>query len=204
MERLEEGDEPLRGGGLGNSNGFRGNGTWNRAALGGSSSSLMGILSQMRDLLLACLSPLIGLISGFLSSTKAPEVVKLNDKRLTLLKQLGEGGFSFVYLVREDGNYEDLKALKRVRVQLPEQETRLLQEINAHRSVSSKHVIPLLDSLVVKDGNGNAKEGLLLLPYHKKGTVQDLIDRTPFHEFIPISTILRIAVGVCKGLQAFQ
>ena len=113
-------------------------------------------------------------------------------------------GFSFVYLVREQGHYGDPKALKRIRVQLPEQEERLLREIQAHSAVSSPHVLKLLDSTTIKSRTGQGTEGLLILPFYKNGTVQDLIENTPFGDFIPLSQILRITIGVCKGLKAFH
>ena len=113
-------------------------------------------------------------------------------------------GFAFVFLVRELGHYGDPKALKRIKIQLPEQEERLLKEIAAHGAVSSPHVLKLLDSMTVKNASGQITEGLLLLPFCKNGTVQDLIDRTMPSDYIPLQTILKITIGVCKGLIAFQ
>ena len=137
-------------------------------------------------------------------------------------------GFSFVYLVRASDNQH--YALKRIRIQLPEQEESLKNEIAAHKAVKSPHVVELVDAEVVRDRpNGAIKEGLLLLPFYGNGTVgfltflgiaglakeradglgtdiqvQDMIDATPLGQFIPLKTILHLAVGVCKGLEAFQ
>jgi serine/threonine kinase 16 len=132
-------------------------------------------------------------------------------------------GFSFVYLVKErtpGASSTDLYALKRVRIQLPEHETRLRSEIAAHNAVNSPYVLKLLDSVIVKrpttsgggaGGNlsgggspGAQAEGLLLLPFCAGGTVQDLIDRTPVDDFVKTDVILRVAIDVAKGLKAFQ
>ena len=48
-------------------------------------------------------------------------------------------------------------------------------------------------------------EGLLLFPFYTRGTVQDLIDRTPYPANAPeMSEIMRVFVGVCNGLLAFH
>ncbi|KND03802.1 NAK/MPSK protein kinase [Spizellomyces punctatus DAOM BR117] len=138
---------------------------------------------------------------SFFSRFKPSPVLTLNARRLRTVKPLGEGGFSFVYLVKDDAG--SLFALKRVRVQLPEHEERLRKEIEAHKLVRSEHVVTLVDSMILKEG-GSVVEGLLLLPFYEKGTVQDLIDRTPLNEFIPLKTILNLAVDVCAGLTAFH
>ena len=107
-------------------------------------------------------------------------------------------------MVREQGHYGDPKALKRIKIQLPEQEDRLLKEIAAHGAVNSPHVLKLLDSQVIKNRAGHVTEGLLLLPFYKRGTVQDLIDKTLPTDYIPLKTILTITMGICKGLLAFH
>jgi serine/threonine kinase 16 len=126
--------------------------------------------------------------------------IRVNSRTLVIQKQLGEGGFSFVYLVKDkiDGQ---LYALKRVRVQLEEQTKMLKQEIQAHRLVQSRHVIPLLDSKLIQS-NGSISEGLLLLPYFENGTVQNLIDRERGQ--LALEKICSIAHDICQGLNAFH
>ncbi|KAI8922728.1 kinase-like domain-containing protein [Entophlyctis helioformis] len=181
----------------------------NNSNNGGRSQSRPSPLAALMDFfcgLLASLSALFGRL-------KPPPTITVNRRRFTVLKQLGEGGFSFVYLVREaapshlstssHASSTGLYALKRIRIQLPEHEERLRYEIAAHQAVSSPHVLKLIDSETVSAG-GAVSEGRLLLPFCSKGTVQDLIDKTPAGEYIPIDTILRIAIDVCKGLTAFH
>ncbi|KAI9356788.1 kinase-like domain-containing protein [Zopfochytrium polystomum] len=162
-------------------------------------------------------------VAALLARFRPAQVVRIGSRAFTVVRPLGEGGFSYVYLVRETtpGRSSSTPlALKRVRIQLPEHEARLRAEIAAHAAVNSPHVIRLLDSAVVRNpprlggvatgvggGGGGPQlhaEGLLLLPYMQAGTVQDLIDRTPARMFLELPRILRISLDVCAGLRAFH
>ncbi|KAJ3319542.1 Serine/threonine-protein kinase 16 [Blyttiomyces sp. JEL0837] len=176
-------------------------------------------IGSQRNTLLARVKEFFSIVMSFISACLArfapAPVVKIGPRSFKVLKQLGEGGFSFVYLVIETtpGRASPTRyALKRVRIQLPEQEERLKSEIAAHAAVNSPYVLKLLDSAVVKhaarasgSGGENAyAEGLLLLPFYGRGTVQDMIDRTPRTDFIDLKTILSISIDVGKGLMAFH
>eukprot|EP00842_Homolaphlyctis_polyrhiza_P003005 jgi/Hompol1/3705/HPOL_000840-RA len=153
---------------------------------------------------------LLAALMNMLRRLRPEPIIKLNHRRFTVQQQLGEGGFSFVYLVRElggasaAGNSHGQYALKSIRIQLPEQEDRLLHEIAAHKAVDSPHVLKLLDSQLVKGHGGNIVEGRLLLPFFEHGTVQDLIDRSAPGSHLPLHRILQISIDVCKGLLAFH
>ncbi|KAJ3159486.1 Serine/threonine-protein kinase 16 [Irineochytrium annulatum] len=165
-------------------------------------SSRNAITTKVWDLLTIILAFLGGLVAIF----KPAPTVRLGARTFKVLKSLGEGGFSFVYLVKEvtPGRASTTPhALKRVRIQLPEQEQRARDEIAAHSAVNSPHVLKLLDSNVVKNP-GADWEALLLLPYYGGGTVQDLIDKTPREACVDLRTILSIAVDAARGLQAFH
>ncbi|KAI9199677.1 kinase-like domain-containing protein [Polychytrium aggregatum] len=145
------------------------------------------------------------LFAGLVSSIKGcfrPGTTSVNGRTYKTIRPLGEGGFSYVYLVQETAPRRSLFALKKVRLQLPEHEDRFQKEIEAHKSVDSPHVLKLVDYEIVRDSKGT--EGLLLLPYHHLGTVQDLIDNTPPRDFIPMPKIIKFAIGIAKGLQAFH
>lgn len=103
-------------------------------------------------------------------------------------------------LVSESKDSKKLYALKCIRVQLPEHESRVMNEINAHERIIHDNVLKLLEYQLVKE-NDKLVMGRLLLPYYPNGTVQDLIDRV---QTIEIDQVLIIATDICKGLQAFQ
>ncbi|KAI8818899.1 kinase-like domain-containing protein [Fimicolochytrium jonesii] len=174
----------------------------------GFDGSGMGASTSRPSYVVAYLSHLFATLyttmSSFFTIFKPAETITLahSRRRVTVLKQLGEGGFSFVYLVRDVGDGATY-ALKRVRIQLPEHEERLKSEIAAHKAVQSPYVVKLVDEEVVKRGNA-VVEGLLLLPFYERGTVQDLIDQTPTDQAIALQRILQITMDVCSGLSAFH
>jgi serine/threonine kinase 16 len=132
---------------------------------------------------------------------KTPSKITINNKEYSVVKLLGEGGFSFVYLVKDS---HSKYAVKSIKISLPEQEDRLLAEIEAHQiTKNSRNIIKLLDYECIKEGR-RVTEGRLLLPFYEGGTVQNLIDNTPFGSHIPIRLILNITIDVCKGLVDFQ
>ncbi len=127
-----------------------------------------------------CVQPVLGLLQGIydvilsqassLAAMLQPaKTIRLNQRNLRIIKQLGEGGFSFVYYVIDTSTNESF-ALKRVRIELPEHFDRLQSEIQAHQSVDSNHVIKLIDHQMISEG-GEQREGLLLLPLLNGGSV---------------------------------
>jgi len=172
-------------------------------------NSVTGTAAATMSAILSFLVALWGSVTSMFTGMRPAPEVKVNNRKFTVVKQLGEGGFSFVFLVKESTptthTPNERYALKRIRIQLPEQEERLKHEIAAHKAVNSPHVVKLLESQVVRERpNGPAVEGLLLLPFFGNGTVQDMIDANPPGSFIPLKTILTITIGVCKGLKAFH
>lgn len=137
----------------------------------------------------------------YLSSFKTREI-KLNQRNLIVEAPLGEGGFSFIYLVRDRVSGQKF-ALKQISIQLEEHSIMLQQEIAAHKLVqNNKNVISLIDSKIIQNG-GKAVEGLLLLPLFKNGSCQDLIDKQGSQQ-ISLQTICSIGIDICKGLRAFH
>jgi serine/threonine kinase 16 len=138
-------------------------------------------------------------ILSFFNSMKT-EVYTIHHRTLIAQKQLGEGGFSFVYLVK-DKSENKLYALKKIRIQLQEQTRLVKQEIQAHSCVQSPNIIKLID-WELKEFNGIISEGLLLLPFYKNGTVQALIEMNPMG--LDVKQIVSIGMDVCNGLHAFH
>ncbi|KAJ3230470.1 Serine/threonine-protein kinase 16 [Chytriomyces hyalinus] len=185
--------------------------------LSGGSYRATTVGEKIQDIVDAIVAFFQSLMAGFAKS----EVIRIKQRRFTVLRQLGEGGFSYVFLVKETTpgihpTAADLYAIKRIRVQLPEQEQRLRQEISAHGAVNSNHVLKLVDSVILRGADLRTRpsasgmdlpvlaEGLLVLPYYGGGTVQDLIDSIPPGDSLELKRILEIGVDVAKGLIAFH
>jgi serine/threonine kinase 16 len=161
---------------------------------------LLKILTIIMRSISAMASHLHTLMRSFVASLSPKQTIKVNNKTYTIQRKLGEGGFSFVYLVRGSS---DSYALKRIRIALPEHEDRLKGEIESH-SVISPYIIKLVDYEIVMDGR-RMVEGLLLLPFYAGGTVQDLIDANKKNGTkVSLKHLLMISIDVCKGLLAFQ
>ncbi|KAJ3308724.1 Serine/threonine-protein kinase 16 [Boothiomyces sp. JEL0838] len=154
-----------------------------------------GISTHIKDIIVSIYTKLLSCYTYFV-----PQTITLNHRQLVIQSSLGEGGFSFVYLVKDkkDGK---LFALKQIKIQLEEQQKLLLQEIEAHKKVRSDHVLKLFDSELKKE-NGKIVEGLLLLPYCKNGTVQSLIEKSNGN--LPLEQICSFGIDICNGLSAFH
>ncbi|GAX78607.1 hypothetical protein CEUSTIGMA_g6046.t1 [Chlamydomonas eustigma] len=76
----------------------------------------------------------------------ASKIIHLKDRRFRIIKQLGEGGYAFVYLVLGmDGKGENL-AIKKIVAQGPEKLQQVHHEIQIHSSLKHPHILPLIDS----------------------------------------------------------
>lgn len=126
--------------------------------------------------------------------------VTVNGRRYRVVKELGEGAFSYVNLVHHG---KEWFALKRMRLQLPEQEEAFEREVDAHRAVDHPSVLALHEVDVVT--KGTYKEARMLVTYYKDGTVQDLIERT-FSQggHIPELNILHMFKSLCDAILAFH
>ncbi|KAF6169086.1 hypothetical protein GIB67_038583 [Kingdonia uniflora] len=127
--------------------------------------------------------------------------VWINENRFRIVRQLGEGGFAFVYLVKEisnnnpsstvtaslgvakklkdpsyvsdDGTY----AMKKVLIQTNEQLELVREEIRVSALFSHPNLLPLLDHAIIsvktaQEGSSN-HEAYLLFPVHLDGTLVD-------------------------------
>lgn len=128
------------------------------------------------------------------------ETVSLNGVRYDVIKSIGEGAFSFVQLVKRGS---DSYALKRVLIQVPEHKEMINREIKTHQSIKHSHVMPLVDYEIVQNSNGS--EARLLFPYHKLGSVQEMIEVSKITKKpIPEVEILSMFKSLCSAVHAFH
>ncbi|KAM3275090.1 hypothetical protein ACQJBY_043827 [Aegilops geniculata] len=133
--------------------------------------------------------------------------VWINERRFRVLRQIGEGGFAFVYLVKEhdassdaardrhpshvsdDGTY----AMKKVLIQSREQLDLVKEEIRVSSLFNHPNLLPLLDHAIIAVKGDWSHEAYLLFPVHLDGTLFDNAAAMQSRkEFYSVLDILRI------------
>ncbi|PWN39692.1 Pkinase-domain-containing protein [Ceraceosorus guamensis] len=136
------------------------------------------------------------------SGLAAGGTLKLNGRSLNIIRLLGEGGFSFVYLARDKASGRDF-ALKQMRCPSGTPTLRLaLAEIETTRRFRSPHIIRLLDSCVEQTADGHIV--YLFLPLFR-GNAQDEINaRAVRGESANEKHVLLVFRGAARGLKAMH
>ncbi|KAL6563914.1 hypothetical protein OROHE_005154 [Orobanche hederae] len=151
--------------------------------------------------------------------------VWINENRFRIIRQLGEGGFAFVFLVKElpateptnavlskkfknsshlseDGTY----AMKKVLIQNTEQLELVKEEIRVSSLFNHPNLLPLLDHAIIAvkgiPEQSWKHEAYLLFPVHMDGTLLDnaKIMKTK-KEFFSTTDVLEIFRQLCAGLK---
>ncbi|KAI8096776.1 kinase-like domain-containing protein [Halteromyces radiatus] len=101
--------------------------------------------------------------------------ISINGRAYRIIKLLGEGGFSFVYLAQDGSG--NLYALKKIRCTLGTEEAEQAQrEVDIYRLFEHPNIIRMLDTSTITESDGS-KTIYIFLPYYKKGNLQDAINR---------------------------
>ncbi|GAA6063852.1 hypothetical protein JCM10212_000332 [Sporobolomyces blumeae] len=139
------------------------------------------------------------------SCCKTDATLKLNGRSFKILKLLGEGGFSYVYLA-QDQESKRLFALKKIRCPLGSDSVKAaLKEVEAYKRFRHPNIIRCLDSCVVQDREADGKVIYLFLPYYKNGTVQHIISANVVNRsHYPESSMLEIFRGACLAVRAMH
>ncbi|UZJ52739.1 hypothetical protein CBS101457_002059 [Exobasidium rhododendri] len=126
--------------------------------------------------------------------------VKLNGRNVQIVKLLGEGGFSFVYLARDRESGREF-ALKKIRCPAGSEALPLaLAELESHRRFHSPYIMKLLDSAIVQEMDG--KTVYLFLPYQPMGNVQDYINKgLVLGRRWAEKSLLEVFLGTCYGVK---
>ncbi|MBW0476959.1 hypothetical protein O181_016674 [Austropuccinia psidii MF-1] len=144
-------------------------------------------------------------ISSFINCFCQPKAtLKLNGRNFKIVKLLGEGGFSYVYLT-QDLSSGRLFALKKIRCPLGSDSVKeALKEVEAYRRFRHPNIIRCLDSCVVQDKDGDGKVVYLFLPYYGRGNLQDLVNSHTDISPIPEQDILTYFLGTAKAVAAMH
>ncbi|KAL5378302.1 hypothetical protein DPSP01_009235 [Paraphaeosphaeria sporulosa] len=133
--------------------------------------------------------------------------LKINSRNFKILRLLGEGGFSYVYLVQDNAN-QQLFALKKIRCPFGQESvSQALKEVEAY-SLFSPHpnIIHSIDYSVASDkSDPSAKTVYILLPYYRRGNLQDMINANLVnHTKFPEKRLMQLFLGVCKALKTMH
>ncbi|XP_071693293.1 uncharacterized protein [Rutidosis leptorrhynchoides] len=150
--------------------------------------------------------------------------VWINDNRFKVVRQLGEGGFAYVFLVKEvisdvsgggvstkfkdpshiseDGTY----AMKKVLIQNNDQLELVKEEIRVSSLFCHRNLLPLLDHAIIPVKGTPEQtwthEAYLLFPVHLDGTLLDNAKTMKSKkEFFSTSDVLQIFRQLCAGLE---
>lgn len=171
----------------------------------------MSVLASVVDVLAS-------LANCFCCAPSTPRV-RLHGRSLRLLRLLGQGGFSYVYLAQDASGA--LFALKKIRCPFgAESVARALAEADAYARFDHPNIIHAVDYAVVdergtgssvgedsgasRDG-GDGKTVYILLPYYQRGNLQDAINANLVnHSSFPERHLLALILGVARALKAMH
>jgi len=118
-----------------------------------------------------------------------------------------QGGFSYVYLVQDSSN-EALYALKKIRCPFGQESVaQAMKEVEAYALFSPHpNIIHSVDYCVSADrSDPGAKTVYILLPYYRRGNLQDIINANLVnHTKFPERRLMVLFLGVCKALKAMH
>ncbi|VUC28399.1 unnamed protein product [Clonostachys rosea] len=134
--------------------------------------------------------------------------LKINGRSFKILQLLGEGGFSYVYLVEDTASHQ-LFALKKIRCPFgAESVQQAMREVDAYRLFAHvPSIISAFDHSVATERGGDeaSKTVYILLPYYRRGNLQDMINANLVnHAQFPERHLMTLFLGVCKALRAMH
>lgn len=149
------------------------------------------------------MSSLILLLSLCFPCLPSEPELRINKARFKIVKLLGEGGFSYVYLVQASngGRY----ALKKIRCPFGNENVKMaMREVDNYNEFRSPYIIRAIDSSIVQEPDGS-KTVYILLPYFDSGSLQDVITKNVIENVkLPELELIRIFIGICRGLQSMH
>ncbi|KAK3337155.1 kinase-like domain-containing protein [Cercophora scortea] len=130
--------------------------------------------------------------------------LKINNRSFKILRLLGEGGFSYVYLVQDTATSE-LLALKKIRCPFgAESVAQAMHEVEAYKLFArSEGIIHFVDySIASERSDPQSKTVYVLLPYYRRGNLQDMINANLVnHTRFPEKRLMVLFLGVCRALR---
>ncbi|EJT78586.1 NAK protein kinase [Gaeumannomyces tritici R3-111a-1] len=144
-------------------------------------------------------------LSNCLTCFSGSPTLKINSRSFKILRLLGEGGFSYVYLV-QDTSTSELLALKKIRCPFgAESVAQAMREVEAYKLFEhSDGIIHSVDYSISgeRGGDPGSKTVYVLLPYYRRGNLQDMINANLVnHTRFPEKKLMLLFLGVCRALR---
>ncbi|KAI0462024.1 hypothetical protein LJB42_004629 [Komagataella kurtzmanii] len=145
------------------------------------------------DLITNCLS--------YIPCLSFDPILKINGVNYKIERLLGEGGFSYVYLVK---NYNGQYALKKITCPFGNENLKVaLQEVSNYKEFNSPFIVRSIDYSVVSEKEGY-KTVYILLPFFETG-IQDIITDNALNDTqIDEKVAIRMFIDICRGLHSMH
>jgi len=135
--------------------------------------------------------------------TPGSKVISIRQRKFISELQIGEGGFSYVYRVRDPYSSE-VFAIKKTNCQTEELVNASNKELEILKNFKHDNVLHLVDFEVERIPNGQVTK--ILMPFFEKGTLQSLIDKFRLQKgkYLSEPNILKMFLSACYGLKEFH
>ncbi|SPQ93034.1 non-specific serine/threonine protein kinase [Plasmodiophora brassicae] len=132
--------------------------------------------------------------------------VDIHGRRMKIERQLGEGGFAYVFKVVEESS-GNAYALKRILAADSETNDIAEQEIKVMKQCTSKNIIGYKGHTKItrpkRDGHRSPVEYFLLMEFCPGGTMTSYLDSRHGQPF-PEQQVLCMALDICEGVRALH
>ena len=129
---------------------------------GGVGGGASGVLAVVVDRIMSCFS--------------CAKTIHIGEHQVAIRRQLAEGGFSFVYEVRDVGGNGRTYAMKKMLAQTTKQAQDIKREVRVHRAFRHPNILPLVADANIILPNGT-EVFHMLLPMFARGSLQDHVLR---------------------------
>lgn len=135
--------------------------------------------------------------------------VSVNGVRFRIVRLLGQGGFSYVYLVYPTNNPSLMYAMKKISCPYGSHDATFanaMREVNCYNrfaAANSPFVVKSVDAAIISDPSG-AKTFYILLPYFEK-SLQDVINYNILNNIaMDEKELIQIFIGVLRGVRVLH
>ncbi|KAH9096431.1 hypothetical protein LEN26_017455 [Aphanomyces euteiches] len=127
-------------------------------------------------------------------------VAMQSGRKVAIDGDIAEGGFSFVYRVRDVETLEPF-AMKKIVCQSEEQRHLVTHELDIHKKCRHKHLMPLVDYAVLHSSSPDKSTYFLLFPLVENGSLRHYIDSFRSRQaFMPEKAVLDVFLKVCQAV----